>query len=101
MAIYEYRCPHCERVYREAAAMGRQSAVVSCEVCLCEAPRLYHVPDFVYPGSRHRFHNDGSIAMQRKQAVGDMKKFVAKSQRNGGSYHEDMFSFADPTGGGG
>ena len=50
MPIYEYRCPHCNKVIEEGVHLSEAQAMVTCDDCGTESPRIISETSFVLRG---------------------------------------------------
>lgn len=98
MTLYEYRCQACDTRRTAFFPMGEAPANIPCEGCDGEGVRVYGNARFVFDGGRERFHDGESLGAQRKKAREEMQDFVKRMQAQGGTYTEDMFQLANPSG---
>lgn len=50
MPIYEYRCPHCNKVFEEWVHLSDAQSMVPCPDCGTESPRIISETSFVLRG---------------------------------------------------
>ena len=50
MPIYEYRCPHCNKVFEEWVHLSDAQSMVPCPDCGTESPRIISETTFVLRG---------------------------------------------------
>ena len=81
MPIYEYRCPHCNKVFEEWVHLSDAQSMVPCPDCGTESPRIISETSFVLRGVTDYGYRKGIKDEDSKPTTGSTSSSAPKETK--------------------